>query len=302
MPSLVSSGRAGAGVVIFVAVLAATLDAALAVRSFAGGKILNAKLSTETEVNYESFSLRLRGGHCRTTTRQTSYKIPRQTEHQKKNEAITSTRRPCSGPWKISGVERYHGPDVVRAALWGASPRDLYHDPRTAARRIGFRLSRMDTNKPFSLSQPADINIALLKVAHRGETNLLPALAEAGADLDYMALRHTGAPMELVGLTPIAAAAHQGHVETVKILYALGANAVIADSEDREANEGKMASKSKVKRCEDLWLEISKAVAAKRRAVKKAEHTKMIPYTGNNRRTPGKRKTRHAKGARGGCH
>eukprot|EP00961_Rhodomonas_salina_P081862 1100604-Rhodomonas_salina.1 len=40
--------------------------------------------------------------------------------------------------------------------------------------------------------------------------------------------------MELVGLTPIAAAAHQGHIETVKILYALGANAVIADSEDRE--------------------------------------------------------------------
>lgn len=36
------------------------------------------------------------------------------------------------------------------------------------------------------------------------------------------------------------------------------------------------------------WLRVFVQVAAKRRAVKKAEHTKMIPYTGNNRRTPGK--------------
>eukprot|EP00961_Rhodomonas_salina_P004827 65579-Rhodomonas_salina.1 len=106
MPSLVSSGRAGAGVVIFVAVLAATLDAALAVRSFAGGKTLNAKLSTETEVNYESFSLRLRGGHCRTTTRQTSYKIPRQTEHQKKNEAVSSSHFSCTRPCPSNLMKR----------------------------------------------------------------------------------------------------------------------------------------------------------------------------------------------------
>jgi len=166
---------------------------------------------------------------------------------------------------------------------------------------MGLRLSRMDTNKPFSDSQPADLNIALLKVCARGLSSYIPPLIEAGADINYMAKRHTGAPMELVGLTPLSAASHQGHPHTIKTLLAMGASPTIADAADRQANEGKEMSKTQVRKSEEVWLEVGRAVAAKRRAVKAAEFAKSIPFTGNNRRNPGKRKTRHAKGARGGC-
>eukprot|EP00286_Rhodomonas_abbreviata_P011138 CAMPEP_0181327760 /NCGR_PEP_ID=MMETSP1101-20121128/22292_1 /TAXON_ID=46948 /ORGANISM="Rhodomonas abbreviata, Strain Caron Lab Isolate" /LENGTH=206 /DNA_ID=CAMNT_0023436479 /DNA_START=399 /DNA_END=1020 /DNA_ORIENTATION=+ len=143
----------------------------------------------------------------------------------------------------------------------------------------------------------ADINVALLKVAFRGLDHLIPPLIEAGADINHMALRHSGAPMELVGLTPLSAASHQGHVSAVKLLLGLGACPVAADKDERV--DGGTYSSTKKSKYAALWREIARTVAAKRRAVKMAEHAKSIPYVGNNRRTPGRRKTRHAKGARG---
>jgi len=180
---------------------------------------------------------------------------------------------------------------------WQGTPRSMFHDPRTAALRMGLRLSTMDTNKQFKMSQPADINVALLKVAFRGLDHLIPPLIEAGADINHMALRHSGAPMELVGLTPLSAASHQGHVSAVKLLLGLGACPVAADKDERV--DGGTYSSTKKSKYAALWREIARTVAAKRRAVKMAEHAKSIPYVGNNRRTPGRRKTRHAKGARG---
>ena len=58
----------------------------------------------------------------------------------------------------------------------------------------------------------------------RGLKNLVPGLIENGADINYMGQAKTGLSAELVGLTPIRAAAHQGWPTTVRMLLDLGAD------------------------------------------------------------------------------
>ena len=95
--------------------------------------------------------------------------------------------------------------------------------------------------------------------------------------------------MQMVGLTPLSAAAHRGRVDCVTSLLALGANATCG--RDAPPAGGRK-----------FWIRLTRTVAARRMEIAKAEDIKSRPFAGNGRRNPGKRKTRHAKGARGGCH
>jgi len=224
-----------------------------------------------------------------------------------------TTRKPCTGPKALTKVERFHGPEVIRLALWDGSPRSWKYDPATAALRLGFRQNRFQSHKPFNDQLPADVNLGLLKVplpalpaaparrrppcapaltaramqaAYRGQAHLIPAFLEEGADINFVAKAKTGAAAELVGLSPLSAAAHQGHIDSVHLLLAKGA--------DVQCGSVKDPSGSGV-----LWLEVCRQQAAKNDKTHKDWLAKVRPIVGANRRTPGNRKTRHAKGARG---
>jgi hypothetical protein len=164
-----------------------------------------------------------------------------------------TTRKPCTGPKALTKVERWHGPEVIQLALWDGSPRSWKYDPATAALRLGFRQNRFQSHKPFNDQLPADVNLGLLKVplpalpaaparrrppcapaltaramqaAYRGQAHLIPAFLEEGADINFVAKAKTGAAAELVGLSPLSAAAHQGHIDSVHLLLAKGGRAV----------------------------------------------------------------------------
>mmetsp|Transcript_34183 Transcript_34183/g.80985 ORF Transcript_34183/g.80985 Transcript_34183/m.80985 type:complete len:283 (+) Transcript_34183:2-850(+) len=237
-------------------------------------------------------SLRLRGGGpctgCRGTRQQSKVTVVRYTDPRIMHEPNCFTKRPGSGPKMLTKLDRHHGMDVIRAALWDASPRAPKFSPMTAAVRMGsFRQNKFQTNKPLKEHQPPDVSLGLLKIAHRGQAHLIPAYLEAGADINYMAKEKTGAPMHLIGLTPLSAAAHQGHIDAVHMLLSKGADVQCGSLRDPS---GKGA----------LWLEIVHQQAAMNRQTEKDFMAKVRPIVGANRRTPGVRKTRHAKGARGG--
>eukprot|EP00291_Cryptomonas_curvata_P016667 CAMPEP_0172154666 /NCGR_PEP_ID=MMETSP1050-20130122/2167_1 /TAXON_ID=233186 /ORGANISM="Cryptomonas curvata, Strain CCAP979/52" /LENGTH=121 /DNA_ID=CAMNT_0012823419 /DNA_START=510 /DNA_END=872 /DNA_ORIENTATION=+ len=119
----------------------------------------------------------------------------------------------------------------------------------------------------------------LLKAAHFGVDEVIKPLLDAGADINYIGKRGTGCPMNLVGLTPLSAAAHRGRSDCVISLLALGANVTC----------GRDAAPAGGRR---FWMELSGTVARRREALAKAEDIKSRPFTGNGRRDPGKRKTR----------
>lgn len=161
-------------------------------------------------------------------------------------------------------------------------------DPRFTVRRIGLRLNQWEDNRPFNTYHKTDVNVTLLKVAHRGLTELLGPLLAKGADINYVGLPKTGCPMNLIGLTPLSAAAHAGRSKFVKTMIKLGADVKCGRDEAPEFGF-------------EFWTELTNAVSHRREEQQKAEDIKSRPWTGANRRTPGKRKTRHAKGAHGGC-
>jgi len=203
----------------------------------------------------------------------------------KANRPIALSHKPCSGPKALSGIERFHGAYVIQQALWHASPRAPFHDPRTAAMRHGLRWNKYETNTRFKMVHK-DLNHALLKACFRGLGELVPGLVENGADINFVGQAKTGLSAHLVGLTPIRSAAHQGWPKVVQILLDLGADhrgGVVDD--ERYNKDGK-----------SLWRSLAKANAARRSKTKKDMQAKLGPYRGNGRRTPGVRRTRTAAG------
>jgi len=236
-------------------------------------------------------ALRLKGGRGCTGTRnsckQRGYHINAGVQkNAKRNKPIALSHKPCSGPHALSKVERYHGADVVLQVLWQGSPRAPFYDPRTAAIRHGLRWNRLETNTKFKMVHK-DLNHCLLKACHRGLTDLVPGLVDKGSQINFVGEAKTGLSAELVGLTPISAAAHQGWPILVRMLLDLGADHRGGIMDDpRYAEDGKK-----------LWMHIAKENAARRTQTKKAMDVKMRPWGTNGRRTPGRRRTRVPHGA-----
>jgi hypothetical protein len=124
-------------------------------------------------------------------------------------------------------------------ALWHASPRAPFHDPRTAAMRHGLRWNKYETNTRFKMVHK-DLNHALLKACFRGLGELVPGLVENGADINFVGQAKTGLSAHLVGLTPIRAAAHQGWPKVVQILLDLGADHRGGVVDDERYNKGRL--------------------------------------------------------------
>lgn len=231
-------------------------------------------------------ALRLKGGRGCTGTRnsckQRKYHMKTGVmKDAKRNRPIALSHRPCTGSWAKSKMERWHGTAVIQQAMWQSTPRSPFHDPRTAALRLGLRWNRFETNNGFKRLHK-DLNHCLLKACMRGLKNLVPGLIENGADINYMGQAKTGLSAELVGLTPIRAAAHQGWPTTVRMLLDLGADHRGGIEDDPLYSEdGK-----------ELWMRVAKANAARRKQTKQDMNAKMMPYQGQGRRTPGVRRTR----------
>ena len=118
--------------------------------------------------------------------------------------------------------------DVTRAdfalqAIWQASPMAPFHDPRTVSLRHGMRWNRFETNTRFKMVHK-DLNHCLLKACVRGLSDFVPGLVDKGADINFLGQAKTGLSADLVGFTPISAAAHQGWPAVVRMLLDLGAD------------------------------------------------------------------------------
>ena len=166
--------------------------------------------------------------------------------------------------------------------LGSGSPRgDPTKDPATAALRHGMRWNRYETNTGFKMVHK-NLDHALLKACARGLTDLVPGLVDKGANINFLGEAKTGLSADLVGLTPISAAAHQGWPILVRMLLDLGADhrgGVVDDP--RYDADGK-----------ELWMRIAKAGAARRAKTKRDMAAKLHPFVYNGRRTPGTRRTR----------
>jgi len=237
-------------------------------------------------------TMRLKGGRGCTGTRnsvkQRKYRIPTGVQKDaKRNRPIALSHKPCSGPKLLSQMERLHGAGVVQQAIWQASPMAPFHDPRTVSLRHGMRWNRFETNTRFKMVHK-DLNHCLLKACVRGLSDFVPGLVDKGADINFLGQAKTGLSADLVGFTPISAAAHQGWPAVVRMLLDLG-----ADQRGGVMDDPQYAADGK-----ELWLRIAKAGAAKRARTKAVMDAKMVPYHANNgRRTPGARRTRVKHGA-----
>ena len=129
--------------------------------------------------------LRLKGGWARGETKQRKFRVPLG-RAAIPNHPRAISKRPCSGPKAVTQLERLHGIDVVRAALYTASPMSKFFDPRTAVLRMGLRLDRWDTNQKLRLSPHNDTSMMLLKAAYFGVEEIIKPLIESGADINYL--------------------------------------------------------------------------------------------------------------------
>ena len=84
-----------------------------------------------------------------------------------------------------------------------------------------------------------DLNHALLKACFRGMSALVPGLVENGAEINFQGQAKTGLSAELVGLTPVSAAAHQGWPTVVQMLLDMGADHRGGVLDDPRYDQGK---------------------------------------------------------------
>jgi ankyrin repeat protein len=99
------------------------------------------------------------------------------------------------------------------------------------------RWNRFETNTGFKMVHK-DLNHCLLKACFRGMRDLVPGLVDKGADINFLGQAKTGLSAELVGLTPISAAAHQGWPAVVRMLLDLGADHRGGIMDDPQYSEG----------------------------------------------------------------
>jgi hypothetical protein len=129
--------------------------------------------------------LRLKGGWARGETKQRVIRVP-DGRLAISNHPKAISKRPCSGPKALTKLERLHGIDVVRGALYTASPMSKFFDPRTAVLRMGLRMDRWDTNQELRLNPVNDTNMLLLKAAYFGVKEIIKPLVDSGADVNFI--------------------------------------------------------------------------------------------------------------------